>query len=71
MISLDVPARTLTLEVDEAELARRRTAWQPAPRHYERGYGALFLNEVTQANEGCDFRFLHHNGKPTPEPAIF
>ncbi|EDY19441.1 Dihydroxy-acid dehydratase [Chthoniobacter flavus Ellin428] len=70
MIALDVAARTLTLEVADDELARRRAEWKPAPRHYERGYGALFLNEVTQANEGCDFRFLHSNGKPTPEPAI-
>jgi len=69
-IALDVPARTLTLEVSAEELARRRAEWKPAPRHYERGYGILFLNEVTQADEGCDFRFLHANGKPTPEPAI-
>jgi len=70
IIALDVPARTLTLEVSDEELAQRRAAWKPAPRHYERGYGSLFLNEVTQADEGCDFRFLHSNGKPTPEPAI-
>ena len=70
MIALDVTARTLTLEVADEELARRRAGWKPAPRYYERGYGALFLNEVTQADEGCDFRFLHANGKPTPEPAI-
>jgi dihydroxy-acid dehydratase len=70
IIALDVPARTLTLEVSEGELALRRAEWKPAPRHYERGYGSLFLHEVTQADEGCDFRFLHSNGKPTPEPAI-
>jgi len=70
LIALDVPARSLTLEVPDEELARRRAEWKPAPRHYERGYGVLFLNEVTQADEGCDFRFLHANGKSTPEPAI-
>ena len=70
IIALDVPARTLTLEVPDDEFARRRAAWKPAPRQYDRGYGVLFLNEVTQANEGYDFRFLHFNGKPTPEPAI-
>lgn len=68
-ITLDVPARTLKLEVSDEELAARRAAWKPAPRRYERGYGLLFLNEVTQADEGCDFRFLHA-GPPTPEPAI-
>jgi dihydroxy-acid dehydratase len=70
LITLDVAARTLTLEVSDEELATRRMAWKPAPPHYERGYGVLYLNEVTQADEGCDFRFLHANGKPTPEPAI-
>ena len=69
LITLDVAARTLTLEVPDEELAARRTAWKPAPRPYERGYGSLFLNEVTQADEGCDFRFLHA-GPLTPEPAI-
>ncbi len=56
-IELDVPARRLNLFVDEAELARRRAAWTPPPRAYERGYGKLFLEHVTQAHEGCDFDF--------------
>ena len=29
-----------------------------APPHYQRGYGRLFLDHVTQANLGCDFDFL-------------
>jgi L-arabonate dehydrase len=57
-IALDVPRRTLTLRVDEAELARRRAAWTPRPPHFSRGYGRLFLDHVLQANEGCDFDFL-------------
>ena len=69
LITLDIPARTLTLEVSDEELAARRAAWQQAPRPVQRGYLSLFLNEVTQADEGCDFRFLHA-GAPTPEPAI-
>ena len=57
-IRLDIPARTLDLLVSGEELARRRAAWkQPAPR-YTRGYGQLFAQHVTQANEGCDFAFL-------------
>ena len=58
VIELDVPRRTLTLRVDEAELARRRVAWTPRPPHFGRGYGRLFLDHVLQANEGCDFDFL-------------
>jgi dihydroxyacid dehydratase/phosphogluconate dehydratase len=68
--TLDVPARTLTLNVSVEELTKRRAAWKPAPRKVDRGYLHLFLNEVTQADEGCDFRFLHYTGTPTPEPRI-
>jgi dihydroxy-acid dehydratase len=70
-ITLDVPARRLTLDVSDAELARRRAAWrQPEPR-YERGYGWMFSRHIRQANEGCDFDFLETSfGKPVPEPAI-
>ena len=69
LITLDVEARTLTLGVSDEELATRKAAWKQAPRRIDRGYLSLFLNEVTQADEGCDFRFLHA-GSPTPEPAI-
>lgn len=69
LITLDVEARTLTLEVSDEELAARKAAWKQTPRQIGRGYLSLFLNEVTQADEGCDFRFLHA-GSPTPEPAI-
>jgi L-arabonate dehydrase len=57
-IELDVPRRTLSLRVDEAELARRKAAWTPRTPHFTRGYGRLFLEHVLQANEGCDFDFL-------------
>jgi dihydroxy-acid dehydratase len=68
-ISLDVPARRIELLVDDAELARRRAAWtQPAPR-YTRGFGSLYLEHVTQADEGCDFDFLEGDA-PTPDPEI-
>ncbi|WMS44674.1 IlvD/Edd family dehydratase [Acuticoccus sp. MNP-M23] len=59
IIALDVPKRTLTLEVPEAELAERAKAFR-APVHdgSERGYKKLFMDTVTQADEGCDFTFL-------------
>jgi len=69
LIMLDVEARTLSLGVSDEELAIRKAAWKQAPPRALRGYLSLFLNEVTQADEGCDFRFLHA-GTPTPEPAI-
>lgn len=57
-IELDVPARTITLRVDERVIARRLAVRRPQPPHYRRGYGKLFLDQVTQAHLGCDFRFL-------------
>jgi dihydroxy-acid dehydratase len=68
-IALDVAAKRLDLEIPEAELAKRKAAWQrPAPR-YERSYGAIFSRHVKQANEGCDFDFLEGTA-PTAEPEI-
>ncbi|PJE98590.1 dihydroxy-acid dehydratase [Streptomyces carminius] len=67
LITLDVPARTLRLEVDDAELERRRAAWQPPPARYGRGYGALYEEHITQADTGCDFAFLARPGE-VPEP---
>jgi dihydroxy-acid dehydratase len=68
-ITLDVPARRLTLEVDGAELEARRASWTPPAPHYVRGYGLLHTREVTQANEGCDWRALEGAAR-TPEPEI-
>ncbi|MFI7119617.1 L-arabinonate dehydratase [Amycolatopsis sp. NPDC049868] len=66
-ITLDVPSRRLSLDVDDAELQRRRAAWIPPAPRYERGYGALYSEHITQADEGCDFDFLAQVGK-NPEP---
>ena len=57
VISIDVPARCITLELVEDKLARRRTAWVQPPR-FERGYGWMFSRHLRQAHEGCDFDFL-------------
>lgn len=57
-IELDIEARKLILHVDEAELAERRSRWTAPPRHYDRGYGLLYQEHVTQADLGCDFDFL-------------
>jgi dihydroxy-acid dehydratase len=69
VIELDVPARTLTLRVPDEELEKRRADWQQPPPKYARGYGALYLQHITQADEGCDFDFLEA-GPPVPEPEI-
>ena len=58
VVTIDVPARSIRLEVSDAELDARRAAWTPPPARYERGYGWVFSRHVRQAHEGCDFDFL-------------
>jgi dihydroxy-acid dehydratase len=69
VIELDVAARRLTLAVGEEELEKRRADWQQPSAKFGRGYGALYLQHITQADQGCDFDFLEA-GPPTPEPEI-
>jgi dihydroxy-acid dehydratase len=57
VVRLDAPARRLDLLVDDAELQRRRGDWK-APAHPTRGYAKLYVEHVTQADQGCDFDFL-------------
>jgi dihydroxy-acid dehydratase len=57
MIELDANAGKLNLLVDEREIQRRLDAWRPAPPAYDLGYRALWIDQVTQAPDGCDFRF--------------
>ena len=71
IITVDIPNRTINMDVSDAELAARRAAWQkPAPK-YERGYGWMFSRHIAQADQGCDFDFLQTDyGAPVGEPSI-
>ncbi|HET9761885.1 MAG TPA: L-arabinonate dehydratase, partial [Casimicrobiaceae bacterium] len=69
MIELDVGKRRLHLDVDDAELARRRAAWKKPVPYFERGFGALYPQHISQANDGCDFDFLEGTA-PTADPEI-
>ena len=72
MITVDVPARRIHLEVSDTELATRRAAWTPLPPRFERGYGWMFAKHVGQADTGCDFDFLRTDfGAAVGEPDIF
>ncbi len=57
-IILDVPARKLEVVLSDEEIAARQAKFKPAAPVYPRGYKRLFLDHVTQADEGCDFDFL-------------
>lgn len=58
MIALDVAARKLTLEVSDAELAARLKALPPRANAHVRGYYKLYVDTVTQADQGADLSFL-------------
>jgi dihydroxy-acid dehydratase len=68
-IVLDVDAQRLDLDVPAHEIERRLAELGPAEPKYRRGYGALYLEHVLQANEGCDFDFLRSDGRePERDP---
>ncbi len=58
MIELDVPARSLHLDVPDEELARRRVAWSAPASPAQSGYAWLYVQHVLQADGGADFDFL-------------
>ena len=57
-ISLDVPNRTLNLEVSDEELTERRKNWQPIDMNITRGYVSMYIKHVEQAHLGADMDFL-------------
>jgi dihydroxy-acid dehydratase len=69
VIEVDVASRRIHLDVDDDELARRRASWTQPPPRAQRGYGAIFAQHVSQANDGCDFDVLAP-GPPLLEPEI-
>ncbi len=73
-IRLDVENRTIDVLIDEHEMNKRLRALEPHEPYYDRGYGKLFLDNVLQAEEGCDFGFLvrpKHPMKTRPLPPPF
>jgi len=57
-IRLSVKARCIELLVDNSELKSRAAAAPPPAPPPRRGYAKLFAEQITGADEGCDFRFL-------------
>ncbi|MCJ8325370.1 MAG: dihydroxy-acid dehydratase [Rhizobiales bacterium] len=70
-ITIDTDAQRLELEVDEAELAKRRTAFIPPQPAHSRGYGLLYTEHVQQADKGADFDFLVGKSGTPPSKVSF
>lgn len=58
MISLDVPARSLTLNVSDEELKHRKARWKSPIEKGNGGYAGLYIETVMQADTGADLDFL-------------
>lgn len=72
IVRLDLPNRRLDMLVDDNELTLRRAAWTPPAPRFERGWGWMYSQHVTQADKGCDFDFLERDfGAAAGEPDIF
>ncbi len=70
IIDIDVDARKIEVKLSEEEMARRKEAWSPPPEKYVRSYTKMYIEHVTQANDGCDFDFLEYRDQGVPEPEI-
>jgi len=53
LITIDIPARTITLEVDSKELARRQNTWTPPPPKITTGYVGRYAKMVTSGSTGA------------------
>lgn len=56
-IVVDIPHRSLVLDVPEDELVRRRTGWQPPAPKITSGYMARYARLVTSGSTGAVLRF--------------
>ena len=52
-VTLDAESKTISMAVDDAELARRRAGWVAPPYKAERGTLFKYIQLVTNASEGC------------------
>jgi dihydroxy-acid dehydratase len=52
-ITIDATTRSITVEVDDEELGRRRAAWTAPPLKATRGTLHRYIKTVKSASEGC------------------
>lgn len=73
IIALDAHKGTLDVLLTDGEWADRRAAEHSPPVPPVRGYAAMYVDRVLQADQGCDFDFLvGRSQNPADEPdAVF
>jgi dihydroxy-acid dehydratase len=70
IILVDVASRLIEVKISDEEMASRQAAWTPPPAKYPRSYTKMYIEHVTQANDGCDFDFLEYSEDEVPETEI-
>lgn len=72
LVTIDVAGRSLHMHVEDAEIAARRAAWRvPEVPGSERGWTRLYIEHVTQADEGLDLDFLQGRSGAAVGPQAF
>lgn len=56
IIEIDIPAKKLTLQVDQTTLDKRRAAWKPPALKIKAGYASRYAKMVTSASTGAVFK---------------
>jgi len=57
-VTLDTAGRKLSVEVSDADMARRKEGWTPPKPPLDRGYWKLYIDHVLGADTGADLDFL-------------
>ncbi|MFP4145068.1 MAG: dihydroxy-acid dehydratase [Phycisphaeraceae bacterium] len=65
-IEIDIPARSMKLLVDDAELARRRAEWTPPAPKVDYGYLARYAAQTTSADTGAVLKKPDLTVQPAP-----
>jgi len=55
-IEIDIPAKKITLKVDDRELEKRKEAWKPPEPRIKTGYAYRYSRQVTSASTGAVFK---------------
>jgi dihydroxy-acid dehydratase len=55
-IAIDIDARSITVNLSEAEIEERRRRWRPLPPKVQSGYLARYARQVSSAASGAVFR---------------
>jgi len=56
LIEIDIPAKKLTLHVDQTTLDKRKASWKPPALKIKAGYASRYAKMVTSASTGAVFK---------------